>query len=110
LDLSTDFGSTKSIPIPTIPTSFYPGATPYSALMSKQSTKAAKARAVDMSVETPAAASRSEQVVQGASQETGQPAPESAGPVPSGNPGPVPAGGNRPSRHRHGHHHFRSAA
>ncbi|EDP51794.1 hypothetical protein KXX16_004476 [Aspergillus fumigatus] len=108
-DLSTDFGSTKSIPIPTIPTSFYPGATPYSALMSKQSTKAAKARAVDMSVETPAAASRSEQVVQGAPQETGQSAPESAGPVPSGNPGPVPTGGSRPSRHRHGHHHFGSA-
>lgn len=31
-DLSTAFGTTASIPIPTIPTSFYPGATPYSAL------------------------------------------------------------------------------
>jgi rhamnogalacturonan hydrolase len=108
LDLTTDFGSTKSIPIPTIPTTFYPGATPHSALMSKRSTKAAKARAVDMSIETPAAAS--EQVVQAASQETGQPSPESAGPDPSGTPGPVPAGGNRPSRHRHGHHHSGGAA
>lgn len=31
-DLSTAFGTTASIPIPTIPTSFYPGATPYSTL------------------------------------------------------------------------------
>lgn len=31
-DLKTAFGTTASIPIPTIPTSFYPGATPYSAL------------------------------------------------------------------------------
>ncbi|KAF7158324.1 hypothetical protein CNMCM5623_003093 [Aspergillus felis] len=105
LDLTTDFGITKSIPIPTIPTTFYPGATPYSALKSKQSTKAAKARAVDLSIETPAAAFPSDQEVQGASQETGQPSPESAGPVPSGTPGPVPTGGNRPSGHHHGHHH-----
>lgn len=31
-DLSTAFGTDSSIPIPTIPTSFFPGATPYSAL------------------------------------------------------------------------------
>lgn len=31
-DLSTAFGTTASIPIPTIPTSFYPGATPISSL------------------------------------------------------------------------------
>lgn len=31
-DLTAAFGTTSSIPIPTIPTSFYPGATPYSAL------------------------------------------------------------------------------
>nr|Q00001.1 RecName: Full=Rhamnogalacturonase A; Short=RGase A; Short=RHG A; AltName: Full=Rhamnogalacturonan hydrolase A; Flags: Precursor [Aspergillus aculeatus]AAB35485.1 rhamnogalacturonase [Aspergillus aculeatus]CAA58507.2 rhamnogalacturonase [Aspergillus aculeatus] len=31
-DLATAFGLTASIPIPTIPTSFYPGLTPYSAL------------------------------------------------------------------------------
>ncbi|EIT81246.1 RGase E [Aspergillus flavus] len=31
-DLTSAFGTDASIPIPTIPTSFYPGATPYSAL------------------------------------------------------------------------------
>lgn len=31
-DLSTAFGTDSPIPIPTIPTSFFPGATPYSAL------------------------------------------------------------------------------
>ncbi|KAL3432519.1 RGase A [Aspergillus tetrazonus] len=31
-DLETAFGTDSEIPIPTIPTSFYPGATPYSAL------------------------------------------------------------------------------
>ena len=31
-DLSTAFGTDSAIPIPTIPTSFFPGATPYSAL------------------------------------------------------------------------------
>ncbi|KAJ9223750.1 CAZyme family GH28 [Paecilomyces variotii] len=31
-DLTTAFGTTASIPIPTIPTSFYPGVTPYSSL------------------------------------------------------------------------------
>ncbi|PBL02564.1 rhamnogalacturonase A [Armillaria gallica] len=46
-DLTTDFGTTASIPIPTIPTSFYPGATPVSALLgnsgsSKKSTGAAQ--------------------------------------------------------------------
>ncbi|KAK0453652.1 RGase B [Armillaria borealis] len=46
-DLTTDFGTTASIPIPTIPTSFYPGATPVSALLgnsgsSKRSTGAAQ--------------------------------------------------------------------
>ncbi|GAQ42763.1 rhamnogalacturonase [Aspergillus niger] len=40
-DLTTDFGSTVSIPIPTIPTSFYPGATPYSALMADSASTAA---------------------------------------------------------------------
>ncbi|KAE8376919.1 pectin lyase fold/virulence factor [Aspergillus bertholletiae] len=44
-DLKTDFGSTVSIPIPTIPTSFYPGATPYSALMANRGSTA-KVRAV----------------------------------------------------------------
>ena len=32
-DLSTGFALTASIPIPAIPTSFYPGATPVSALL-----------------------------------------------------------------------------
>ncbi|KAG7449201.1 rhamnogalacturonase A [Guyanagaster necrorhizus] len=32
-DLTTNFGTTASIPIPTIPTSFYPGVTPISALL-----------------------------------------------------------------------------
>ncbi|RAK96641.1 putative extracellular rhamnogalacturonase [Aspergillus ibericus CBS 121593] len=45
-DLTTDFGTTVSIPIPTIPTSFYPGATPYSALMADSSSSTAKARAL----------------------------------------------------------------
>jgi rhamnogalacturonan hydrolase len=45
-DLTRDFGSTVSIPIPTIPTSFYPGATPYSALMGAQSSASANVRAV----------------------------------------------------------------
>lgn len=31
-DLTTAFGTTASIPIPTIPTSFFPGATPVSSL------------------------------------------------------------------------------
>ncbi|OJK01525.1 hypothetical protein ASPACDRAFT_25844 [Aspergillus aculeatus ATCC 16872] len=39
-DLTAAFDSTLSIPIPTIPTSFYPGATPYSALMSLSSSGA----------------------------------------------------------------------
>ncbi|KAK0206568.1 RGase B [Desarmillaria ectypa] len=46
-DLTTDFGTTASIPIPTIPTSFYPGATPVSTLLgnsrsNKKSTSAAQ--------------------------------------------------------------------
>ncbi|KIW02996.1 hypothetical protein, variant [Verruconis gallopava] len=40
-DLASDFGTTLSIPIPTIPTSFYPGVTPVSKLASAASTKAA---------------------------------------------------------------------
>lgn len=48
-DLTTDFGSTVSIPIPTIPTSFYPGATPYSALLAKKSSTSANVRAVVVS-------------------------------------------------------------
>ncbi|RAK75813.1 putative extracellular rhamnogalacturonase [Aspergillus fijiensis CBS 313.89] len=39
-DLTAAFDTTLSIPIPTIPTSFYPGATPYSALMSLSSSVA----------------------------------------------------------------------
>ncbi|PYH77362.1 RGase B [Aspergillus uvarum CBS 121591] len=39
-DLTAAFDTTLSIPIPTIPTSFYPGATPYSALMSLSSSGA----------------------------------------------------------------------
>jgi rhamnogalacturonan hydrolase len=37
-DLKDSFGTTASIPIPTIPTSFYPGATPYSSLAGAQAT------------------------------------------------------------------------
>jgi rhamnogalacturonan hydrolase len=37
-DLSTAFGTDMPIPIPAIPTSFYPGATPYSSLAGAQST------------------------------------------------------------------------
>ncbi|KAB8262875.1 RGase A [Aspergillus pseudonomiae] len=42
-DLSTAFGTDASIPIPTIPTSFFPGATPYSSLAGAASGSAAKA-------------------------------------------------------------------
>ncbi|KAE8131579.1 RGase A [Aspergillus pseudotamarii] len=42
-DLSTAFGTDASIPIPTIPTSFFPGATPYSALAGAASGSAATA-------------------------------------------------------------------
>jgi rhamnogalacturonan hydrolase len=42
-DLSTAFGTDASIPIPTIPTSFFPGATPYSALAGAASGAAASA-------------------------------------------------------------------
>ncbi|RAL14468.1 putative extracellular rhamnogalacturonase [Aspergillus homomorphus CBS 101889] len=42
-DLTADFGTTVSIPIPTIPTSFYPGATPIRALMSLSSSGASHA-------------------------------------------------------------------
>ncbi|CAG7986486.1 unnamed protein product [Penicillium salamii] len=37
-DLATAFGTASEIPIPTIPTSFYPGATPISALAGAQTT------------------------------------------------------------------------
>lgn len=37
-DLATAFGTESEIPIPTIPTSFYPGATPASALAGAQAT------------------------------------------------------------------------
>lgn len=37
-DLATTFGTDSSIPTPVIPTPFYPGVTPYSALASTQST------------------------------------------------------------------------
>lgn len=37
-DLATAFGTDMPIPIPAIPTSFYPGATPYSSLASAKST------------------------------------------------------------------------
>lgn len=39
-DLKTAFGTVASIPIPTIPTSFYPGATPISALAGAKATSA----------------------------------------------------------------------
>ncbi|KAB8069735.1 RGase A [Aspergillus leporis] len=42
-DLSTAFGTDASIPIPTIPTSFFPGATPFSALAGAASGAAASA-------------------------------------------------------------------
>lgn len=42
-NLRTAFGTDASIPIPTIPTSFFPGATPYSALAGAASGSAAKA-------------------------------------------------------------------
>ncbi|CAI7602734.1 unnamed protein product [Penicillium glandicola] len=41
-DLSTGFATDSSIPIPTIPTSFYPGLTPISALASASATATAK--------------------------------------------------------------------
>ncbi|PYI26196.1 rhamnogalacturonase rhgB [Aspergillus indologenus CBS 114.80] len=44
-DLTAAFDTTLSIPIPTIPTSFYPGATPYSALMSLSSSGASSSGA-----------------------------------------------------------------
>jgi rhamnogalacturonan hydrolase len=34
-DLTTNFGTTKSIPIPKIPTTFYPGATPVKKLLGR---------------------------------------------------------------------------
>ncbi|KAJ5300458.1 kinase-like domain-containing protein [Penicillium atrosanguineum] len=39
-DLATAYGTDMPIPIPAIPTSFYPGATPYSSLAGAQSTSA----------------------------------------------------------------------
>ncbi|XHG09069.1 hypothetical protein AWENTII_012152 [Aspergillus wentii] len=45
-DLSTAFGTDAPIPIPTIPTSFYPGATPYSALAAASSGSVAARDAV----------------------------------------------------------------
>ncbi|KAE8375531.1 RGase A [Aspergillus bertholletiae] len=41
-DLRTAFGTAASIPIPTIPTSFFPGATPYSALAAAASGSAGR--------------------------------------------------------------------
>jgi rhamnogalacturonan hydrolase len=44
-NLKTAFGTVSSIPIPTIPTSFYPGATPISALAGAQATSSSEVRA-----------------------------------------------------------------
>lgn len=43
-DLTANFGSTVSIPIPTVPTSFYPGVTPVSALMAGSTSSSVDAR------------------------------------------------------------------
>ncbi|PQE30399.1 putative rhamnogalacturonase B protein [Rutstroemia sp. NJR-2017a WRK4] len=55
-DLATAFGLTASIPIPAIPTSFFPGATPVSALM-KNGGGAAGSSSVAKVVSTPVASS-----------------------------------------------------
>ncbi|KAL4901736.1 RGase A [Aspergillus multicolor] len=58
-NLETAFGTDSEIPIPTIPTSFYPGATPYSALAgaSAASTPAASSSAEEKVIASPASSS-----------------------------------------------------
>lgn len=55
-DLATNFGTSLSIPIPTIPASFYPGVAPISKLMAKRSD--AVEEAVSTPVSIPAVASQ----------------------------------------------------
>ncbi|KAK8208138.1 RGase B [Phyllosticta capitalensis] len=68
-DLSTDFGTTASIPIPTLPASFYPGVTPISPFASGTASAANK---VSTPVATPAVGS-----TPGASGSTPTPTPVS---------------------------------
>ncbi|KAE8154496.1 pectin lyase fold/virulence factor [Aspergillus avenaceus] len=79
-DLTAAFGTASSIPIPTIPTSFYPGATPYSALMSASSAATAKVRAV---VPTSQATSSAEATSTTVAQQTSTPAPAPTPTAPS---------------------------
>ncbi|KOC16762.1 1,4-alpha-glucan-branching enzyme [Aspergillus flavus AF70] len=75
-DLKTDFGITASIPIPTIPTSFYPGATPYSALMANKGSTAKVRAVVAPSKPTTVAAATSTPAEQQTSTSTPAPAVE----------------------------------
>ncbi|KAJ5580238.1 uncharacterized protein N7459_006223 [Penicillium hispanicum] len=106
-DLSSAFGTDSPIPIPAIPTSFYPGLTPYSPLAAASSTGASQASAaVGSSSPRVRVSSASPAPVNSASKSRATPStPVSSTPTtlpaPSGfGPGPGPIG--RP--HRHGYH------
>lgn len=58
-DLATAFGTTASIPIPTIPSLFFPGATPYSALAGAEASASSKASSSVSSVAVEAVATSS---------------------------------------------------
>ncbi|KAF2091060.1 glycoside hydrolase family 28 protein [Saccharata proteae CBS 121410] len=57
-DLSTAFGTDASIPIPTIPSSFFPGATPYSALAGSGSAATSAVEVADASSSSLTASSK----------------------------------------------------
>ncbi|KAF7595666.1 hypothetical protein BBP40_005110 [Aspergillus hancockii] len=108
-DLKTDFGTTVSIPIPTIPTSFYPGTTPYSALLANSASSVAKVRAVVASSKPTTVAETASTTV---AQQTSISAPTSEQPseTPSGEEAgacPLNAKSEHTSPPRAGHHHRR---
>ncbi|KAF5861748.1 hypothetical protein ETB97_012625 [Aspergillus alliaceus] len=114
-DLKTDFGITASIPIPTIPTTFYPGATPYSALMANSGSGAAKVRAVVASSEPTTVAEEATSTTAERETPTSSPVPAvateqrsaEAGACPFGNDMSAPTGPPSASHHhhrRHSHH------
>lgn len=79
-DLTADFGSTVSIPIPTIPTSFYPDATPVSALMADSSSSTVNAREAVVAVSsTKSAAAATTQEAQSTSEPTAKATASSVG-------------------------------
>ncbi|KAK1139183.1 hypothetical protein N8T08_001239 [Aspergillus melleus] len=93
-DLTADFGSTVSIPIPTIPTSFYPGVTPISALMGNSASASVNAReaVVIVSSAKSTAAATTTQEAETTSEPTAQPTGEFQAP--------------HFWRHHHRHGHF----